>query len=260
MSNPYVLVHTLAFNLPSEVEIATRLLYEQCNGDFNKHVIADLGFPISEDKLPNSILEAKAINSEKLKSIAKQYGSEYIQLPNIGVSQNWNQIIQHYNLKEGVIICADPDERPKNNNWVKAIADVIQMQPKFAWVSLNTEAHENQIQSNLIKHYKINYYQYRLYSILGISNWAQGGFNVEFVNDIGEIPIPHNHKIYGSLEFASYQKMAGRYGWCILKDFYVEHTECAHLYREWKNYVIFEKPKSQISFEDYLTAAKGVPK
>ena len=111
MSNPYVLVHTLAFNLPSEVEIATRLLYEQCNGDFNKHVIADLGFPISEDKLPNSILEAKAINSEKLKSIAKQYGSEYIQLPNIGVSQKQNekasqqltQMYETYKYARGVL-------------------------------------------------------------------------------------------------------------------------------------------------------------
>lgn len=255
-----ILVHTLAFNLPSETEEAVRLLYEQCGGEFDRHIIADLGFPISEDKLPNSITEAKAINSEKLQALAQKYGSEYVKLPNIGVSQNWNQVIMHSQIQDGVVICADPDERPKQKGWVKAIADVIKEHPKFAWVSLNTDAHEQLAKSGNLLHHRMKSGKHNVYSVLGHSNWAQGGFNMNFLNEIGGVPVPKGDSIYGWLEHASYQKMAGRYGWCILEDFYVEHTECSNLYREWKNYVIFDKPNSQISFEDYLITVKGVKK
>jgi hypothetical protein len=252
-----ILVHTLAFNLPSEVETATRDLHEQCGGEFDRHIIADLGFPISEDVLPNSITEVKAINSEKLKAIAKKYGSEYVKLENKGVSQNWNQVIMHSQIQSGVVICADPDERPKQKGWVKAIAEVIKEQPRMAWVSLNTNAHEAIAQDGSLAHHKEKY-GHDVYSVNGLSNWAQGGFNMDFLNSIGGVPVPFGNTVYGWIEHACYQKMAGAWGWCILKDFYVEHTECANLYREWKNYVVFEKPKEQVSFEEYLLTIKNV--
>jgi hypothetical protein len=253
-----ILVHTLAFNLFTEVEKATQDLYEQCGGQFDKHIIADVGFPIFFDGLPKSVSEAQETNSVLLQGLAKKFGSEYVKIDNIGVSQNWNQVIMHSQIESGCVICADPDERTKTKGWVKAIADVFEAQPKMAWVSLNTDAHEKLAQNGGLLHHKVKY-GHDVYSVNGCSNWAQGGFNMDFLNEIGGVPVPNGgNSIYGWLEHASYQRMAGRWGWCILKDFYVEHTENSTLYREWKNYVVFEKPKEQVSFADYLIKVKGV--
>lgn len=246
-------VHTLAFNLPEEVKTATGLLYAQNKTGF-EHIIVDLGFPIeTPDIIPADIEKAKANNSLALQKIASDYGSKYVKAPNVGVSQNWEWVRQQVNLpSNSVIICADPDERPKHDNWVSAVSNVLTAPGhKLAWCSLIMEE-----QAKVIDKYPHTVHfiaGYRVYVMDCIISWAQGGFNGKFLNEIGGIPAPEKAPIYGWIEDACYAQMK-RLGWKwgILADYYVEHTECSPLYRAWKTQITSHVEKGQISFEQWL--------
>ena len=242
-------VHTLAFNLVSEVEKATKSLYH-LNDDFH-HIIVDLGFPLEKgDEIPKDIRKAKLRNSRKLKALAKKYGSEYVKLPNIGVSQNWTAVYNHLNMKDGdVLIGADPDERPLQKGWVKAMATVLE-----SGISMASLTMPNQITSNSV----IN--GIRVAIIQGSSQWALIGFRKEFIDYMGEIPYPENAQRYGWIEAEVSQYFSGQYKMAFLTDYTVIHTDYeldhsvgSKLLREWKNLIIFQLNKyGQISFEEYL--------
>ncbi len=98
-----IYVYTLGFNLVSEVQKATERLYAQNEHNF-KHLIVDLGFPLTEgDVIPENIEEAKNDNSNALKFLANRFGSQYVKFENIGVSQNTTQVINYLKPTEEVI-------------------------------------------------------------------------------------------------------------------------------------------------------------
>jgi len=251
-----IYVHSLSFNLPSETEEATRLLYE-LNPDGNfRHIIVDLGFPLEFGAdIPQDIEKAKERNSEKLKTIAKCYGSEYVKFPNIGVSQNWNQVMKHVNLKDGdVLICADPDERPLNKGWVNAIADVL-THPKMAACALVMpdqkpflEKNPNAVTKSVIKGHNV-------FLINGTLSMAQVGFSGDYLIKNGGVPVPDGWGIYGYIENA-FAKSLHKFGlgWAILSDYYCTHTECSTLYRAWKDDITSGEFTGlrQIPFEQWL--------
>lgn len=247
------IVHTLGFNLPSEIETATKLLYKQ-NPDKNfEHVIVDIGFPLEAgDQIPADIEKAKQNNSLRLFRFAKEQGSLYRKTKNIGVSQNWETIRQNMNIGDSdVLICADPDERPRHDNWLKAMSEVLMHGDRIAWCSLMYIDH-----IPVLKDYphKVKYvYGHKIYLMDSLLGWAQGGFNGAFLNKIGKIPVPDGAPVYGWLEHACYAKIK-RYGWkwAILADFEVEHTECSPLYRAWKTQITSHVTQGQMSFEQWL--------
>lgn len=258
-------VHSLAFNLTNEVEKATELLYD-LNDDLDfKHIIVDLSFPLLVgDEIPNDIKLAKQVNSIELKRIAKEYGSEYINFENIGCSQNWSQVYDYLKIKDDdILCCADPDEHPQSENWVRAIGNVLRADPEYAWVSLTMPEHFPILnKTNTIE--KIVGGE-RVWEIIGNLNWAQGGFSGKFLNDVGGVPNLDSHPIYGGIEAASLYMMEQLgYKWCMLPDYVVEHTDyekgskgSSKILREWKNFIIYNiEEYGQITLEEYLNKCK----
>lgn len=252
-------VHTLSYNLVSETEKATKSLYE-LNSDFH-HIIVDLGFPLEKGNfIPDNIKKAKNRNSARLKALARKYGSEYVKLRNVGVSQNWTAIYEYLKMNPNdILIGADPDERPQQKNWVSAMAAILRSKKGIGMVSLTMPG------QTAIPQKTIN-----VNSITGINpknnlSWALIGFRGDFLNKMQGVPVPHWADRYGWIEGAVNQY----FGWsgfnmAFLPDYTVIHTdyECgdegtSRLLREWKNLIVFEiKKYGQISFDDFLGRKK----
>lgn len=248
------IVHTLCFNLVSEVEKAVIDLYAKNDKEGFHHIIVDLGYPLEEgDKIPEDIDVAKERNSMKLRDLAQSVGSEYLQLPNVGVSQNWTAVARHVDLKEGdVMVCADPDERVETNGWVKALADVIREQPSYGWVSLVMPEHMKILNGGNTREF--NYGGHRVWELIGNMNWAQGALSGRLFEKLGEVPFLVNFPVYGHIEAALLEKMP-KFGfrWCMLPDYIVRHTDDVPLYRAWKDQIIFRiNEHGQLSFEKWL--------
>lgn len=238
-------VHTLAYNLPSEVEKTTKLIYEQNNPEDFKHIICDLGFPIIKgDEIPGNFSGARQVNTEKLKEICIKYGSTYLKMENIGVSQNWTQIINHCKLKDDdVIIGADPDERTMDNGWINAMAKVLRS-GKIGMVSLMMPEQVKEMPR----------WSYQNFSIDGVwaielnggINWALIGFKGEFLKKMGDMPFPADKPKYGYIEhFVRIELNKYGYRLLFLPNHKVYHTDypkdegSSKLLREWKNFIIF---------------------
>lgn len=252
---------TLSYNLPSEVEKVTKLLYELNDRRDFKHLIVDLGFPLIEgDKVPDDLEAAKLVNTEKLKELAKDFGSDYVRLENIGVSQNWTQVYRTLQIADDdVLIGCDPDEWPLDNGWVKSMGDVIR-EGGFGLVSLMMTAHINVLRNRALNERWVA--GRRVYILPnGSLNWALIGLHGKFLNMIREIPYPPNATRYGWIEGALTPKFmeTGMY-WGVLADFKVRHTDfelgdagTSSLLREWKNQIIFNIHQyGQLSFDEFL--------
>lgn len=253
---------SLGYNLPSEVEIATVLLYQQNKDVEFKHLIVDLGFPLSSwDSVPEDIEKAKEKNSIKLKTIAEKYGSEYVKMDNIGVSQNWEQVRKYLNVgDDDVMICVDPDERPKNDGWLKAINDALmQQEEKISVCCLIMDEQRPFLEKN--PQYIERKWTFNDYNILLMKfsvNWAQCGISGKFLNLIGGMPEVPKAPIYGWIE-VSFNKLMSDHGYkyCILNDYAVDHYPCPPIYGEWKVYITSDvNNRPQISFEKFLILKK----
>lgn len=253
------IVHTLAYNLYSEVEKAVSDLYQQNHhGDF-QHLIVDLEFPLEEgDKVPEDIERAISNNSIKLMDLATRFGSRYVRFKNQGVSQNWNQVIKFMNVGDGdVLIGADPDERPQTDGWVKAMGSVMRSVPSYGVVCL---LQPEQLLTALAKSTHHDIYTTQKISVLdihGSMSWAQIGVSGKLISEIGEIPVPKEYSIYGGIEGALLAEMQARgYKWCMLRDHLVRHDaqwDSVLLLRQWKHWIIDNcKNTQQVTFEDWL--------
>jgi len=251
---------TLAYNLPSEVEKVTKLLYELNPITTFKHLIVDLGFPLEKgDRIPKDIEMAKLFNSSKLKDIATKYGSDYARMPNIGVSQNWTQVYEYLKpLDSDILIGCDPDEHPKKKGWVRAMGQVIR-EKNLALCSLMMVDHVPLIAK--MPHGEHNVAGHRIYYVANSSlNWALIGVSGKFLNLIKEIPYPLEAPIYGWIEAMLYPSMTYHgMNWCILADYMVEHTDYQHghpgtssLLREWKNQIVYKVSEGQMLFDEFL--------
>lgn len=270
-----IIVHSLCWNLPSEVEKTTLLIYEQNGGVQFKHYICDLGFPLLVgDQIPDNIPKAIRINTDRLKEICRKFGSTYIRLENIGVSQNWTQIINHCQLKdEDIIIGADPDERTMDNNWINAMSLALE-QPNVGMATLMM-SEQSKVLHNW-QHFDRTICGVRMVDIVGSINWAMIGFNGKFTKAMGDVPFPTTHPIYGYIEHFVREALKNTgYKALFLPDHRVLHTDyelgnsegSSRLLREWKNFIIFGdihqrvnqqmiKKYGQISFGQFLELRK----
>lgn len=260
---PKIFIHTLGYNLPGEIEKTTKLIYDQNDAGHFKHLICDLGFPIEKgDVIPDNYTLARQKNTVKLKDICAKYGSTYIRLENIGVSQNWTQVIKHCKLADDdVIIGADPDERTIDNGWAMAMAKVLRS-GKVGMVSLIMPE-----QIKMMSGWKYTEYQagdIRAIEVHGSANWALIGFKGEFLKKMGDMPYPEDHPKYGYIE-TFVRRELDKYGYkCLfLPDYKVYHTDwpkdegSPKLLREWKNQIIHRvKEYGQLDFTKYLDMKK----
>jgi hypothetical protein len=258
-------VFTLCWNLVGEVEKATKLLYDLNNPRDFTHIIVDLGFPLEQGNvIPEDISLAKKMNTIKLKHLAEDYGSQYLQLPNIGVSQNWTNVYKALNMDNTDILTgADPDEHPMNKNWVRAMGKVLRSNEKIALASLIMDAQLPVLKQLQYKKKIID--GETVYWVLGLINWALIGISGEFLNLIKEIPYPTIAPRYGWIESELYPLIVNNdYKWVFLPDYLVHHTDfelgdpgTSSLLREWKNQIVFKvKETGQPDFCEWLKAKK----
>jgi hypothetical protein len=248
-----ILVHTLGFNTPSEIEDATALLYDKNNENDFEHTIVDLSFPLEKgDVYPKSIEKSVSNNTKRLHDLCDRFGSGYVKLPNIGVSQNWTAITRYLNPTEhDIVIGQDPDERVYEDGWLNAMATVLRCNDKIAIVSLMIPDHEAILTPDKYKEVFIG--GVRCWFIKGHLNWGLIGISGRFLNLIGEVPYPKDAPKYGWLE-AELEVLLKQYElkWVILPDYKEYHTENNKIYREWKNDCVYNVKNGQIDFTDWL--------
>lgn len=255
---------TLSYNFPSEVEKITKLLYELNDPADFKHLIIDLGFPLNVDEIPDDIEKERKQTSKLLKDVASKYGSKYVKMPNIGVSQNWTQAYNYLKPTDSdVLIGCDPDEHPLDKDWVRAMGDVA-IQGRFGMVCLIMPE-----QIPLLS--RVAYTEawvagHRVYVLpAGAMNWALMGINGAFFNKMKEMPVPDHAERYGWIEGALTPQffIHGMY-YCLLADYKVQHTDfetnepgASSLLRGWKNQIVHNIHQyGQLSFEDWLKMKK----
>src|ERR1017187_9217846 len=250
-----IIIHTLSFNLPEMIKEATANLYVQNKDIEFEHLIVDLGIPLEfGSDIPEDIELTKKVNSALLQDTAKRHGSRFVKAPNVGVSQNWNWVKDYVKLQDDdILLCCEPDERPREDGWVKACATVLQSR-NIAWCSLMMDG---QPYDTLATAELKTIGGYKAYVTPTGYNWGMGGFSVAFLNDIGGVPIPDGAPRYGWIEHGVYAKMQGT-GWkiAVLKDYYHDHIESSALYREYKTDITSNVKQGQPDFTEWLKAKK----
>lgn len=245
---------TLAYSLCDDIDNVVRKLYEQNKCEFS-HLIIDLGFPLEYGAdIPEDIGVAKQANSIRLQKIADKYGSEYVRMENLGVSQNWTQAMNYLHVTdEDILVGVEPDEVPQQDGWLQAMADVLK--GDIVLCSLVAEGQYEWLQATkgVWAHRIIN--EHNCAVVHGPTSMGLIGYTGKFLREIQGVPVPKEMGIYGSLEWASYgmvEKLG--YKWCFLMDYGITHTENAPLYRAWKSDVVHGDyaGAKQIHFDKWL--------
>lgn len=258
-------VHTLSWNTIAEVTEAVRQLYEMNDKKDFHHILVDCGFPLIEaGKIPNDIERVKRQNTESLKALAKKYGSDYLEIKNVGVSQNWSAVAKAIKIREeDVLISCDPDERVKTNNWVRAIGESIRGDRRIAVASLIMQEQINNNafhKGNSIKR-KVN--GINVWEINGASMMAQIGISGRFICELGgSIPYPKEYEVYGNLESALIHYFGKNYCWVMLPDYIVKHPDHNpnEILRQWKDSIIHKRDTmdKQYTLEEFIKLKQEV--
>lgn len=256
------IVHTLGYNIPTLIEECTESLRSLNEGFEYTHVIADLGYPLHnsrylwEDK-PRDISIQKRENLFKNEKTSAVHHSDLVKFNNKGVSGNWTTIAKLYDVKDGdVLIGADPDERPMDKGWVKAMSEVMQADKDIAICSLmlpELMALEGFFENYILAERMLN--GHRVWYGKAMCQWALIAISGRFIEKAGGVPAPNVAPIYGWIENACGALM-NHYGmtWVMLPDYRVQHIASSPLAQEWKNEMVTEAGMNagQIDFETWL--------
>lgn len=257
------IVHTLGYNVAELVEEATESLRELNEGFDYTHVIADLGYPLGEERSDWDTFDAHFLNQTKSNNLysnnqtAILNNSDLVKFKNKGVSGNWTTIAKLYDVKDGdVLIGADPDERPMDKGWVKAMSEVMQADKDIAICSLmlpELMALEGFFENYILAERMLN--GHRVWYGKSMCQWALIGISGRFIEKAGGVPAPNVAPIYGWIENACGVLMH-HYGmtWVMLPDYRVQHIASSPLAQEWKNEMVTEAGMNagQIDFETWL--------
>jgi hypothetical protein len=245
---------TLGYNLPQEITSRLAEMGEHAKG----HTVIDLGFPLIADSY-YSIRPFLA--SELLMKSCFRNESNYMKVPNKGVSQNWSSAFRELQVGlEDVLIGVEPDEVCYNYDWIPVMGAVLEADKTMAVVSLNTDGHQSMIDKGQLKHSVEYIAGHKVYVVHGLSNWAMIGVSGRFLHRCEGMPVPKGHSVYGHIESACYAHMKdGGYRWCILADHFCKHIETSVLYREYKTDVTSGDytEKKQITFDKWLEIKKA---
>ena len=255
-------VHTLGYNTHGMVRKAGDLLLAQNKWDGFEYVVVDAGYPLSEMSQMEASLVTKQENSDKIEEYAKSIDVSYLYIKNKGVSGNWTQIAQYACIGDNdILIGADPDERPQKEEWVRAVSEVMQSDPKIAVCSLAmAEQHELLKNPDFIDEERM-VAGHRVMYMKACMNWALIGLSGRFINACKGVPAPSNAPMYGWIEGACWDPMrflGMRY--VVLLDYEVVHLASHPLASAWKVWVTskaYELGLGQISFEKWLTMTEA---
>lgn len=251
-----IITHTLGYNtVDNIINQSVRSCLQK------EHYVVDLGFPLRGDGC-NVIDENKLNNSHELLVDCSAMGFNYMKpARNRGCSPNWDFVFRETECGLDDVLCGiEPDEIALNTGWVQAMADVIRADRQMALVSLNTDGHNGLIEAGKLAGHKTNIGGHNVLVVNGLCSWAMIGFNGRFLHRMGGIPTPKGADIYGHIESGCYQHILdGGYRWCILLDYFCQHTDDIPLYRSWKTDVTSGKytSKEQIQFDEWLRVEKG---
>jgi hypothetical protein len=253
-----IIVVTISYNLPSEVlKTAMRCHIQNKGVDFIYAVVDPGGFPLENwFNLPESVAEAKERNSESLKAMCSEYGMMYVPIKNKGVSGNWTQVYEHFKMQpDDIMLLLDSDEKTLNDNWIKALADVMASDRNMAWCSLLMHE-QHGLMADMGNYPKelvdmAGYKVYKMWPGTAI-NWGMGAIRGSFIEKCGgAVPVYGEAALYGGIESACIAKIDEfKMFWGVLADYYEEHQHCPPLYGQWKEHVAFNVP--QITFEQWL--------
>lgn len=226
------------------------------NNTHFRHLIVDLGFPLRYgDDIPDDIDDVKCENSEELQRIAKEFGSEYVKIQNVGVSQNWSMVSRILSVgADDVLIGCEPDEIPQESGWVLAMSEVLE-DSRIGLTSLLSEGQDIWLAQDMDNHVDEKINGHNCSVIHGVLAMGVIGFSGSCLRKITEVPVPSGMSIYGGIEHASYYPLKELgYSWCFLKDFHIKHIEPSGLYRSWKTDIISGNYSGvkQIHFEQWL--------
>lgn len=254
------IVHTLGYNIPDLIKETTISLRELNEGFDYTHVIADLGYPLVGGRENWTLIPdqtGKVINLNRNAVTAIDYHSDLVKFKNKGVSGNWTTIAKLYDVKDGdVLIGADPDERPMDKGWVKAMSEVMQADKDIAICSLmlpELMALEGFFENYILAERMLN--GHRVWYGKSMCQWALIAISGRFIEKAGGVPAPNVAPIYGWIENACGALMH-HYGmtWVMLPDYRVQHIASSPLAQEWKNEMVTEAGMNagQIDFETWL--------
>lgn len=256
------IVHTLGYNIPTLIEECTESLRSLNEGFEYTHVIADLGYPLQDgrdnwEKKHLYYNEVKFHNLNSNACTAIENDSDLVRFNNKGVSGNWTTIAKLYDVKDGdVLIGADPDERPMDKGWVKAMSEVMQADKDIAICSLmlpELMALEGFFENYILAERMLN--GHRVWYGKSMCQWALIAISGRFIEKAGGVPAPNVAPIYGWIENACGALMH-HYGmtWVMLPDYRVQHIASSPLAQEWKNEMVTEAGMNagQIDFETWL--------
>lgn len=256
-----VVVHTLGYNVAELVEESTESLRELNEGFDYKHVIVDLGYPLGEERSDwdsfKFIEQAKSNNLYLNNQTSLVYHSDLVKFNNKGVSGNWTTVANLYDIGDGdVLIGADPDERPMDKDWVKAMAEVMDADKNIAVCSLMLPELlelEGFFENYILAERILN--GHRVWYGKAMCQWALIGISGRFIAKAGRVPSPEAAPIYGWIETAcdAFMRHFGM-TWVMLPDYRVQHIASSPLAQEWKNEMVTEKAmnEGQIDFETWL--------
>jgi hypothetical protein len=219
----------------------------------------DLEYPLKDKfEIPKDIKQSIKDNTEALKAIALKYGSEYIKIKNVGVSQNWSAVAQCVKLTEDdVLIGVCPDEMidDKCGGWISAMGEILMHNTLYGYASLIMKEQFAELNENNSYNKTVN--GINIIEINGNLMIPILGLSGRFYKEMGGVPHPNGVAIYGGIE-QSLWEYANKlnYKWCMMKDYIVKHpTDIDNdLYRQWKNDLIFGnyKGQKQIQFTEWL--------
>ena len=176
-----ILVMTIAYARHGFVRQAIE--YFQAHTDrseYTRHVIVDPGYPIPG-------------NAHHIGQIAAKHDLEYLAIENLGCHQNWNYVLNHYNLGEGdILVGVCPDTRGENPGWVKASVDVLRADSDCFTVQLNRHEDYSKIQKDVRVvggHEVIHFDQ--------LVAWSCGSFNCGIIKSIGGFGAYNEQYGYG---------------------------------------------------------------
>lgn len=256
------LAHTLCFHTIEDIEKGLRIMYEMNDKRDFQHFLIDCDFPlIKSDEAPEDIEKAKRQNSESLKKLALKYGSEYMKIKNVGVSQNWNQVALNLKLEEGdVLVGVDVDEEfdSKSGGWILAMCETLRGNPEYGYASLIMQ--EQFAELNDKNSFEKKASGYNIIDVNGNMMIPILALSGKFYKEMGGVPYPSGAKIYGGIEQSLWEyAIKLNYKWCMMKDYIVKHPNTdGTLLREWKNTCVFKLKElgRQIPFDEFLVMKK----
>lgn len=232
-------IQCLAFNTADFVFEAISL-FEKQKGNYPivSKVLYNPKYPLSEEPK----------HSARLMEIAENFGFEYVEIENLGVSENWNQAIKNKFLSDGdVLVGIDPDERPQQVGWLDSLMEVFNNEPGAYYVGLNQKGNpSNCTEMKFGNTIALKYSQ--------LIAWPVGGFDCGWLEKIGG--ASQDHPVYGYIEHSISRKASALGGnFYILKDFFDIHQESPDdLLGKWKRECA--AIKTNLTFEGWLNARR----